>query len=56
MIVAMIISFIFGFIIGMDMTFKRIKVYYGEDEWRRLIEGLHREIYEEDEKDENNVD
>lgn len=56
MIIAMIASFIFGFVIGMDMTFKRIKLYYGEDEWRRLIEGLHREIYEEEENNESNID
>ena len=55
MIIAMIVSFIFGFVIGMDMTFKKIKLYYGEAEWRRLIEGLHAEI-EEDKNNENNAD
>ena len=44
MIAAMLISFIFGDIYGMHCTFNKIKYVFGEDIWRKILEGLHYSI------------
>lgn len=44
MIAAMLVSFIFGYIYGMHCTFNKIKCVFGEDIWRKILEGLHYSI------------
>ena len=44
MIAAMIVSFIFGDIYGMHCTFNKIKYVFGEEVWRKILEGLHYSI------------
>lgn len=40
----MLVSLIFGYVYGMHMTFEKIRSAFGEDVWRKMLEGLHYEI------------